>query len=654
MGDSIRIGVALDDLISGPAKKASAGVKGISTALGRLEDDLKKTDKAMGRVFKKSGTGGGGGGVAAGFGGLFGVGGQFGAKPKLGNAAKIFQGIGRVFGPQIGGGAIRVASAMGRADDALQEVGSSLGGVVRAGVGGLASVAGAAVAAAGAIALIGTGAAYVAGSMAMSFAKAALTAGAFRETSLLSLETLTKSKTAADNVFKSAVRMASITPFQTTDVISAYKSLLGFGFKPAELERTFSAIGDLAAIKGDPTLIQRLSVVLGQIRGKGRLQGDELLQLAEAGLSTADVMDSLGNKLGKTRDEVRKMQEAGKISSEVAIDAILGTIESKFGGGMGKLSKTLTGIISTLVSRPTELFFAAFEKPGGLSKFAEGVKKVAQFLADALDPASESGKRIVGIIDMLGDGLAKVSAELGIANISVYFDKILNYTEKILPALVKAVLGFATGFSAGFAPLARLFGGMDFNPDNPKEFAEALGKIGNALGFIAGALSVVGGILIGVFVVGLALVAATAAVVMGGIVLIGAAVWGVVYAVAALIDLLSGSDLSGKMSRIGEGLTSSAKNTLASLAGGIPGFGGGTVPAGVGASAMMAPGGFGYAGANVPVPSMQAESGSQKRGEGGPKTNTFTLNISGAGLTPDELIARARAEFKGMLAELDL
>lgn len=633
MADSIRVGIALDDLVSGPAKKAAKGVRGVTSELGKLDKKLKKADQLMAKS-------------------LFAKGGQFGERTKMPVAAKIFQGIGRTFGPQASGKAIRFASALGRADDGLKQIGSSLGGVASAAASGIGAAVSAVAVLTAALAAAGVAAVYLGTKLAVSFGKAALAAGAFRETSLLSFETLLKSKKAADDVFKSAVKMASVTPFKTTDVVSSFKSLLGFGFKTTELERTFTAIGDLAAIKGDPTLLGRLAVVFGQIKGKGKLQGDELLQLAEAGLSTADVMDALAKSLGKNRSEILKMQAAGKISSEMAIEAILSTIEKKFGGGMGKLSATLTGLISTLVSRPTELFFAAFDRPGGLSRFAKDAKDAIKFLADSLNPASERGQRVVKIIDQLGAGLAELTGEFSVADMGKAFDKLLTFTEDVLPGLGQGLKGFATGFASGFKPILDWLGGTTFNPDDPRAFGEALGKIGSALGFIAGAALTLGVVLTGVLAVGVAIVAGAALSLASLFIAASAAVYGLIYGIVKLYELMSGNNsLSLGMENFAASF--SPKNILGAM---VPDglSGAGLLPDGLGANAFAAPGGFGYSGASVPAPSLQAETRGQKRGEGGPKTTTFTLNISGAGLTPDELIARARAEFKGMLAELDL
>jgi tape measure domain-containing protein len=611
MADTIRVGVALDDLVSGPAKKASKGIDGIGTSLDGLSAKFRAVDRQAARLklpqdLTQAGKG------TSGFG-------------------KFVQGIGKAFGPGAAQSTLKMAGAIGRADDVLISMGSSLGGVVAAGASGFATLATAALGVATAVAAIGVGAVYVAGKLSFGFAKAALEAGSFRENSLMSFEALLKNKRAADGVFKSAVKLAAITPFNTTDVVTSYRALLSAGFKTNELEKTFTAIGDLASVKGDQALLGRLATILGQIRGKGRLQGDELLQLGEAGLSTGDVLDQLGKKLGKSRDDVRKLQEAGKISSQIAIDAILATIESRFGGGMAKLSKTLTGIISTLVSRPTELFFAAFDKPGGLSKFADKVKLVASFLAESLDPMTARGKRVVGIIDQIGSGFTALFGDFSKRDMGRQFDSIVAFVSRLLPVLGAGLQGFGAGFMQSFGPTLEALTGLKFNPSDPQAFAASIGEVGRQAGEVFGIIAM-GLVSLGGLWVKTAAVAVT----------IGSAFY------SALSPFLTGLQLAESIiNRLGAEI---------GLRLGDMGLGSskpGLTPSGLGAASFAAPGGFGYAGSGASIPSLAAETKGQKRGEGGPSSHAFTLNISGAGLTPDELIARARAEFRGMLAEMN-
>src|SRR5690606_17892923 len=69
-----------------------------------------------------------------------------------------------------------------------------------------------------------------------------------------------------------------------------------------------------------------------QIKGAGKLMGQELLQLANAGVSVELVRGEIGKLLGgKSVEEVIKLQESGQIDADTAIQGILNAVQKKTG-----------------------------------------------------------------------------------------------------------------------------------------------------------------------------------------------------------------------------------------------------------------------------------------------------------------------------------
>jgi tape measure domain-containing protein len=89
--------------------------------------------------------------------------------------------------------------------------------------------------------------------------------------------------------------------------------------------------------------MDRVVTALGQIRMKGRVQGDEMLQLAEAGINANAYLEKAFHL---TPQQLQKAQQAGKISAAAAIPVILAGMDAQFQGLMGKQSHTLSGIWS--------------------------------------------------------------------------------------------------------------------------------------------------------------------------------------------------------------------------------------------------------------------------------------------------------------------
>lgn len=149
---------------------------------------------------------------------------------------------------------------------------------------------------------------------------------------------------------------AKNTPFQFTDVVSATQRLLAYGFAAKDVLPTLTAIGDASAgLSLGADGIDRITVALGQIAAKGRVQSQELLQLTEAGIQAPKI---LANQFGITTAALSSYVEKGLIPASKAIPALLDGIEhgtrgiagstTAFGGLMAKQSKTLGGIFSNL------------------------------------------------------------------------------------------------------------------------------------------------------------------------------------------------------------------------------------------------------------------------------------------------------------------
>ena len=131
--------------------------------------------------------------------------------------------------------------------------------------------------------------------------------------------------------------------------------------------------------------------------------------LGSLGLSKSDVFANLAKSMGKSVEEIRKMQETGKIGSEEAIKAIMSTMDAKFGGMMKTKSQMLSGMISTLVSKPFELLNKAFEdKGGGIMAFYESIKSVNEALFDSKGDPTKVGQEIIDSISKMGNALKEV------------------------------------------------------------------------------------------------------------------------------------------------------------------------------------------------------------------------------------------------------
>ena len=147
-------------------------------------------------------------------------------------------------------------------------------------------------------------------------------------------------------------------------------------------------LGDVAGATGAD--LGGIATAFGQIQAKGRLQGEELLQLQERGIA---LQDELQKMYGLTGEEFRKALEKGQFSAEAVNQALINLTETggKYADGAIAQSDTLAGKFSTLV---------------------DGITRVAQTLTNTLMPT------LKGVLDLAIDTVNAVNAALAAGSLS--------------------------------------------------------------------------------------------------------------------------------------------------------------------------------------------------------------------------------------------
>jgi len=132
------------------------------------------------------------------------------------------------------------------------------------------------------------------------------------------------------------------SPFELPDLEGYTKRLKGVGFATEDIIPILEAAGDAAAALGDPSIVERVTYALGDMKTKGRVSAEEMSrQLASAGIPAWQM---LADAIGLSVEETRKLAEEGKITAEVAIPAIVNGIKnSNMGGAMAAQMETVNG-----------------------------------------------------------------------------------------------------------------------------------------------------------------------------------------------------------------------------------------------------------------------------------------------------------------------
>lgn len=217
------------------------------------------------------------------------------------------------------------------------------------------------------------------------------------ETTRIQFATFTGSVEVGNQLLKDLKRFSDFTPFENDKVRNAGRTLLSFGFKVEEVLPTLKTLGDISAGTGKD--LRELAVIFGQIRGAGRLMGQDLLQLINAGFNPLQIMSE---KTGKSQGELRKEMERGLISFEQVKEAFqIATSEGGlFNNLTEKLSTTFQGKLSTALGKGKSILSAIGERilPPINALLDVFISLINQAGAANLDPIVEPFRQIWSIL----------------------------------------------------------------------------------------------------------------------------------------------------------------------------------------------------------------------------------------------------------------
>lgn len=170
------------------------------------------------------------------------------------------------------------------------------------------------------------------------------------EQAMISFETMLGSAEKAGAFLKQLQQFAASTPFEFPELQRAASSLISAGIEADKVIPIMTTLGDVTSGMGTGSEgVQRATIALQQMAAAGRITGEDLNQLRDAGIP---VYDLLASATGRSKEEVVKLAQAGKLGKR-DLAAMMEALESgkgleRFNGLMAKQSQSLTGMWSTL------------------------------------------------------------------------------------------------------------------------------------------------------------------------------------------------------------------------------------------------------------------------------------------------------------------
>ena len=221
-----------------------------------------------------------------------------------------------------------------------------------------------------------------------------------------SINVLLGSERKGKQLFSELTEFAKVSPLQYSDTVSRAQMMLGFGIEQSKVVPYLKAIGDISM--GDRQNFNSLSLAFSQMSAAGKLMGQDLMQMVNAGFQPLQVIsEKTGKSIGQLKEEMSK----GKISAQMVQQAFLDATSAggKYYQMSSKASQTIGGQLSMLEDSFDALFNdLGKEGEGVFLKLIEGATYVVDNFTKVL-PTLERAIVAFGIYKALA-----VAASVGI------------------------------------------------------------------------------------------------------------------------------------------------------------------------------------------------------------------------------------------------
>ena len=255
---------------------------------------------------------------------------------------------------------------------------------------------------------------------------------------------------AAEEMFEKISEYGKATVYDKSGLIEAQKTMMSFGMEGEKAFSTLKQIGDIAM--GDSQKMQSLALAFSQATSAGKLQGQDLMQLINAGFNP---LNEISKHTGESMASLKEKMSKGQISAEMLAQAFAWATEEGglFYQGAEKAGDSTMGKINQLKDTFDEFLINVFDRlkpvidtclsfatgfletlPALFDGIANGVSNVIGFF-------SEFAPIIIGV----ASAITILTAAINISNISL---KLQDFWLNVLIAK-EQVVAIATKVWAG-------------------------------------------------------------------------------------------------------------------------------------------------------------------------------------------------------------
>ena len=261
-------------------------------------------------------------------------------------------------------------------------------------------------------------------------------AGGENELQKLNMTTLFQGNTAAaEEMFEKISEYGKATVYDKSGLIEAQKTMMSFGIEGEKAFSTLKQIGDIAM--GDSQKMQSLALAFSQATSAGKLQGQDLMQLINAGFNP---LNEISKHTGESMASLKEKMSKGQISAEMLAQAFAWATEEGglFYQGAEKAGDSTMGKINQLKDTFDEFLINVFDrlKPviDTCLSFATGFLETLPALLDGI---ANGVSNVIGFFSEFAPIIIGVATAMGILTMAMNASKIsMAAQELILDALI--------------------------------------------------------------------------------------------------------------------------------------------------------------------------------------------------------------------------
>ncbi len=157
------------------------------------------------------------------------------------------------------------------------------------------------------------------------------------------------------------------------------RGLLAFKFAAQDVIPIMNVLGDTSAmLNSGQQGLESMQRTIGQMQAKGKVQAEEVMQLAEAGVNA---WQYLADSMGMSVADVMKKVSDGEVGAQAGINAILLGMQKDFKGGMSKQAKEIPGLWAAMLDNVQIIMTSGGDKLSEALNIKEHMQEIVNYLS---------------------------------------------------------------------------------------------------------------------------------------------------------------------------------------------------------------------------------------------------------------------------------